>query len=190
MEINETSLPGVYIIKRKPFIDERGSFYRMFCRRELEAVGLCGEIAQVNLSVNKWKGTLRGLHSQKEAHAEDKIVTCINGEIYDVCVDVRKGSSSYGQYHGETLTAENGLSLYIPKGFAHGYLSLTDNTSTLYFTTQYYQPGAEVGYKYNDPRFGIKWPLKPPYIISDKDNDVKWTEKRNEGILKKGMRVY
>jgi len=169
MKITESELPGVYVINREPFIDDRGSFARVFCKRELEAIGLNGDLAQINLSTNIRKGTIRGLHSQKDSAAEDKIVTCVRGEVFDVCVDVREGSPTYGAWVGEILSADNGLALYVPKGFAHGYLTLTDDASVLYFVTQYYVPGAEVGYRYDDPAFGIKWLLPPPYIISEKD---------------------
>jgi dTDP-4-dehydrorhamnose 3,5-epimerase len=171
MKIEPTGLSGVYIIKRESIIDERGSFTRMFCRQELEAAGLIGEIAQVNLSANGRKGTLRGLHSQRGEDAEDKIVTCMAGAVFDVCVDVREGSPTFGKWFGTELSPENGLALYVPKGFAHGYLTLTEGAHVLYFVTQYYKPGAEEGYRYNDPAFGIAWPLGPPYIISDKDNN-------------------
>jgi len=169
MEIKQSPLSGVYTIKRMPFEDERGSFSRMFCRREFEIMGLCGEIAQANLSSNKRKGTLRGLHAQKGEHAEDKIVTCVSGEIFDVCVDVREGSPTFGQYYGEVLSETNGLSLFVPKGFAHGFLTLKDNVNVIYFVTQYYNSDAETGYHYKDPLFKIRWPLSEPYIISDKD---------------------
>ncbi|MCL2717273.1 MAG: dTDP-4-dehydrorhamnose 3,5-epimerase [Lachnospiraceae bacterium] len=169
MKIEATKLSGVYIIKREPLSDERGSFERMFCKKELEAAGLCADIAQINLSLNLKKGTLRGLHSQKGEAAEDKLVTCLSGAVFDVCVDVRFGSPTFGQWVGETLTDDNGYALYVPKGCAHGYLSLTDNSQVLYFTTQFYIPDSEAGYRFDDPAFGIDWPLPAPYILSGKD---------------------
>ncbi|TCL36124.1 dTDP-4-dehydrorhamnose 3,5-epimerase [Anaerospora hongkongensis] len=169
MNIIATKISGVYVVKREPFADERGTFSRMFCRRELEAAGLCGDIAQINLSTNRNKGTLRGLHSQSGNASEDKLVTCVQGAIFDVCVDVRKESPTYGEWVGETLSAENGVGLYIPKGCAHGYVSLTDDTQVLYFTTQFYQPNTEEGYRFDDPAFGIEWPISGPYILSEKD---------------------
>ncbi|WP_094606111.1 dTDP-4-dehydrorhamnose 3,5-epimerase [Sporomusa silvacetica DSM 10669] len=169
MNITLTKISGVYIVKREPFSDERGTFSRMFCRRELEAAGLCGEIAQMNLSTNRKKGTLRGLHSQSGNAAEDKLVTCVQGAIFDVCVDVRKDSPTYLQWVGETLSEENGFGLYVPKGCAHGYLTLTDDTQVLYLVTQYYTPNTEVGYRFDDPAFGITWPIVAPYIMSEKD---------------------
>jgi dTDP-4-dehydrorhamnose 3,5-epimerase len=136
---------------------------------ELKTAGLYADFVQVNLSHNYKKGTLRGLHSQISTAAEDKLVSCIRGEIFDVCVDVRPDSATYGQYVGEVLSEKNGKMLYVPKGFAHGYLGLTDDSLTLYFVSQYYTPGSEKGYRYDDPFFGIEWPIKPPYIITDKD---------------------
>ena len=171
MTITQTEIPGAYLIIRKPYVDKRGSFARMFCRNELEAVGINASIAQINLSANNKKGTLRGLHYQLGDAAEDKLVTCISGVIFDVCVDLREDSPTYMEWVGETLSAENGLSLYVPKGCAHGYLSLSDNAGVLYFTTQFYIPNSEGGYRYDDPSFGIKWPLEKPYIMSDKDKN-------------------
>lgn len=169
MKIEPTPLSGVCLIRREPFTDARGSFARMFCKRELETAWLCSEIAQVNLSSNKKKGTLRGLHSQCGKDAEDKIVTCTAGEVFDVCVDVRKDSSTFGKWLGVKLSPENGLALYVPKGFAHGYLTLSDNAHVLYFVTQFYKSVAERGYRYDDPLFDIHWPLSPPFMVSDKD---------------------
>lgn len=171
MHITATSISGAYVIKHEPFVDERGTFVRMFCKRELEAAGLCADLVQINFSENFKRGMLRGLHFQKGDAAEDKIVTCVGGEIFDVCVDAREGSPTYKQWVGEKLTAENGLALYIPKGCAHGYLSLTDNSRVLYFSTQFYEPGLESGIRYDDPAIGIEWGLSEPYIISEKDRN-------------------
>ncbi|MDR1705038.1 MAG: dTDP-4-dehydrorhamnose 3,5-epimerase [Clostridiales bacterium] len=162
--------PGdVCLIKREPIKDERGFFARAFCKNELEQAGLCGDIKQVNMSYNIEKGTLRGLHSQVGEDAEDKIVVCVAGEIFDVCVDVRTDSKTFGKWYGANLSAWNGHALYVPKGFAHGYITLTEAVSVLYFVTQFYRHGAEKGYRYDDPALGIKWPIAPPYIVSDKD---------------------
>jgi len=169
MKIEPAAITGVYLIKREPFIDERGTFARMYCSRELQEKGLCGNIAQVNLSTNIKKGTIRGMHYQSGDDAEDKIVTCVSGAVFDVCIDVRENSPTFGKWVGETLSPENGLALYVPKGFAHGYLTLTENTHVLYFVTQFYKPGAEKGYRFDEPLFDINWPLPPPYSVSEKD---------------------
>jgi dTDP-4-dehydrorhamnose 3,5-epimerase len=175
MTFTPTKIPGAYIIGREPRTDERGSFARMFCKHELEAAGLCGDIAQVNISTNSKRGTLRGLHSQKAKYAEDKLVTCVSGAIYDVCVDVRPESPMYKQWIGTELTADNGHALYIPKGCAHGYLTLMDDTQTLYFVSQFYAPDSEVGYRYDDPAFAIDWErwVAPPYVMSKKDKKIR-----------------
>lgn len=178
MDIQETEIDGVYLINRSPFIDERGYFVRTFCRRELEAAGLCGELAQVNLSQNNKLGTLRGLHQQADGAAEDKLVSCTRGEIYDVCVDLRGGSPTFGKYIGAFLSEENGKMLYVPKGCAHGYLTLREDSQVLYFVTEFYQPGSEIGYRYNDPFFAIQWPLQVPYILSDKDRSWPFLSER------------
>jgi dTDP-4-dehydrorhamnose 3,5-epimerase len=142
----------------------------MFCKQELVGAGLCGDIAQINLSTNNSVGTLRGLHSQQGEDAEDKIVTCTSGKIFDVCVDVRENSKNFGKWFGIGLSPENGLALYVPKGFAHGYLTLCANAHVLYMVTQFYKQGAEQGYRFDDPKFSIDWPLKQPFIISAKDS--------------------
>jgi dTDP-4-dehydrorhamnose 3,5-epimerase len=172
MIIEETKILGAYIVRQTPYADERGMFTRLFCGRELGNAGLCAGLAQVNLSVNHHKGTLRGLHTQTGEAVEDKLIACTRGEIFDVCVDVRKQSLTFGGYVGTVLSEENRTMLYIPKGCAHGYLSLSDHSQVLYFVTQFYQPEMETGYRYNDPFFGIRWPLEQPYIISEKD--AKW----------------
>ena len=169
MKITKTNINGVYVVERNKLADMRGYFSRMADVSLLKEAGMCADFVQVNLSQCINKGTLRGMHSQLHEAAEDKLVSCTRGAIYDVCVDVRQGSPTFGQYIGEILSEENGKALYVPKGFAHGYLSLTDDSQALYFVTQYYTPGAEKGYRFDDPAFSIAWPLPPPYIISDKD---------------------
>lgn len=169
MTITQTKIPGAYIIKREPFVDFRGSFARMFCKDEFAAVGIDMDIAQINLSVNNKKGTLRGLHYQQGTAAEDKLVTCISGAVFDVCVDVRSSSPTFMQYHGETLSAENGLAMYIPKGCAHGFVTLQDNCSLVYLMSEFYVPNSSSGYRYDDPAFNINWQTEAPYIISEQD---------------------
>ena len=169
MEITKTKIEDVYVIKRIPFQDERGYFARTFCKRELEEAGMNANFVQSNVSGNNQKGTLRGIHAQKNGFEEDKLIGCTRGKIFDVCVDLRKESATYGQYVGAELSEENGIMLYIPKGCAHGYLTLVDNSQAFYFVTQFYEPGSEVGYRYDDPLFSIDWPIKQDLIISEKD---------------------
>lgn len=171
MNINKTKLEGVFIIERTPFTDDRGEFCRMFCQDEFAKAGLNYNFVQSNISKNHLKGTLRGLHSQKQEFAEDKLVCAISGRLLDVCVDVRENSPTFGQYIQVELTADNNISLYIPKGFAHGYLTLEDNSSILYFTTQFYTSSSEKGYRYDDPAFNIDWGdiSKEKLLLSKKD---------------------
>lgn len=170
MMVKETAIPGAYIITNTPFVDERGSFSRIFCKREFEAIGLSVSVAQISLSTNAMKGTLRGLHFQKNDSAEDKLIACVSGSVFDVCVDVREYSPTFGKWVGETLSSENGVAIYVPKGCAHGYLTLQDDCKLTYFVTEFYQPGEASGYMYNDPFFSIEWPIKEPYIISKQDS--------------------
>jgi dTDP-4-dehydrorhamnose 3,5-epimerase len=171
MEVKKTEIPGCFIVERPFFKDERGYFSRAFDKEILEKYGMCADIMQSNLSENLKKYTLRGLHSQKAEYAEDKLIMCTRGKVFDVCVDVRKDSPTYKKYVGAELSEENGRCLYIPKGCAHGYLSLEDDTQTLYFVTHNYVPDSEECYSFDDPAFGIKWPVDDysKLVISDKD---------------------
>ncbi len=169
MQITQTNLEGAFIIERKLHTDARGSFGRIFCKKEFEEFGLCTDFVQTSLSLNNKKFTLRGLHSLKAPYLEDKLIVCTSGSIFDVCVDVRDGSPTYGQYVSIELTSENGKMLYIPKGCAHGFLTLEDNSSVLYCMTEFYHPEAEIGFRYDDPKFSIKWPITEEFIISEKD---------------------
>jgi dTDP-4-dehydrorhamnose 3,5-epimerase len=173
MNITATNIEGVYIIERTPFSDERGYFVRAFCRKELSEAGINADFVQSNISGNYKKGTVRGMHAQKDGYEEEKLVGCTRGKIFDVCVDLREESATYLQYVGIELSEENGRMLYIPKGCAHGYQTLEDHTQVFYFVTQYYAPGSEVGYCYDDPKFAIDWPIKENLIISAKDQSWK-----------------
>ena len=168
MIFTETPLAGAYVIALEPREDERGFFARAFCKNELAEHGLPNEIVQANLSFNHKRGTLRGMHMQVPPHGEDKMVRCIAGAIWDAIVDLRPGSPTYLKWFGVELSAANRLMLYVPKGFAHGYQSLTDGSEVLYMVTQFYTPGAERGLRWNDPAFGIPWPVSDP-ILSPKD---------------------
>jgi len=168
MIFTETPLAGAFVIALEPREDERGFFARAFCQNELAEHGLPNEIVQANLSFNHKRGTLRGMHMQVPPHGEDKMVRCIAGAIWDAIVDLRPGSPTYLKWFGVELSAANRLMLYVPKGFAHGYQSLTDGSEVLYMVTQFYTPGAERGLRWNDPAFGIPWPVSDP-ILSPKD---------------------
>jgi len=161
---------GLYIIEPELKTDERGYFARIFCKKEFTKIGFNFEIVQINRSFNKKKGTIRGLHFQTPPKAEDKIISCVKGAIYDVAIDLRKDSPTFGQWVAEKLTEDNKKMFLIPKGFAHGFQTLTDNTEILYFMSEFYSPEYESGVRWNDPFFNIKWPLKPT-LISRKDKN-------------------
>ncbi len=168
MKFNETKFSGVYLITLNPYLDERGFFARNFCKQEMAKHGLHSDFVQCNISYNRKKGTVRGLHYQIAPHEEVKIVTCIRGCIFDVVVDVRKNSSTYGQWLNVELSAENHHALYIPAGLAHGFQTQTDDAEVFYWMGNYYEPSAARGIRWNDPNLGIAWP-ESCTLISDKD---------------------
>lgn len=170
MKFIETPLAGALAIQPERRSDERGFFARVFCRDEFAAHGLDFYAAQCNISFNPTKATLRGMHYQAAPHREVKLVRCTMGAIFDVIVDLRADSRSFGRWFGIELSAENRDMLYVPEGFAHGYLTLTDNTEVFYQVSESYAPSCERGVRWDDPEFGIKWPLRPE-LISDKDRD-------------------
>jgi len=163
-----TQLDDAWLIEVEPREDQRGFFARTWCRQELAAQGLDTEIAQESLSYNRDRGTLRGLHFQRSPHEETKIVRCTRGGIFDVIVDLRPRSPTYLQWQGFELTAENRKALYVPKGFAHGFQTFTDEAEIAYHISAFYAPDSAGGYRYDDPEFGIAWPL-PVTAISERD---------------------
>lgn len=169
MNFRETELEGVCIVELERHQDERGFFARAWCKNEFEAHGLGSRWVQTNISLSRGKGTLRGLHYQVAPYEEAKLVRCVRGAIYDVIIDLRPGSPTYGQWLGVELSADNGRALYVPKGFAHGYQVLADDTMALYSVSQFYTPGSERGIRWNDPTFAIEWPIVEDVILSDKD---------------------
>jgi len=168
MIFEETPIKGVYVIDLEKRSDSRGFFARAFCEREFEQHGLVTRFVQANTSLAMDKGTLRGMHYQLSPNAEVKIVKCIRGAVLDVIIDLREDSDSFGQYFSIELTAENRKMLYVPKGFAHGFLTLEPMTEAFYLVDEFYAPEMERGIRWNDPRFGIDWPFEPA-VISDKD---------------------
>ena len=171
MIFHKTKIEGLYIIEPELKTDERGYFARVFCKKELTKIGFNFEVIQINRSLNKKKGIIRGMHFQKAPKAEDKIVQCLNGAIYDVAVDLRQGSPTYGQWVAEELTEDNKKMFLIPKGFAHGFQSLKDNSEILYFLSELYSPEYESGVRWNDPFLNIKWPIKNPLLL---ERDKNW----------------
>jgi dTDP-4-dehydrorhamnose 3,5-epimerase len=161
-------LSGAYLIQLEPRIDPRGTFARAFCAREFAAQGLKESFVQANLSTNLKAGTVRGLHFQHAPHGETKLVQCAKGSIYDVVVDIREESPTYLQWAGVELSDSNGMMIYVPAGFAHGYQTLSDAANVVYLVSEFYAPEAEGGLRYNDPKLAIKWPLAVS-AISEKD---------------------
>jgi len=158
-EIREATLPGVFVLQRLPNADARGWLERMFCTTDLAGVLGTRAIAQVNRTLTRTKATVRGMHFQVHPSAEAKIVSCLRGEIFDVAVDLRRGSPSLLNWHGEVLSEENRRSLFIPEGFAHGYQAIDDDCELLYFHSAAFDPAAERGVHPLDPRIAIQWPL-------------------------------
>jgi dTDP-4-dehydrorhamnose 3,5-epimerase len=167
----EAPLPGVWVLELERHADERGFFARTFCRQELEAHGLAPEVAQCNLSVSHRRGTLRGLHLQRAPHEEAKLVRCTRGSLFDVAVDLRAGSATFARWFGVVLSAERANQLYVPKGFAHGFLTLEDDTEVCYQMSTPYAPEHQAGYRWDDPAFGIEWPAEVR-VISERDRNL------------------
>ncbi|MGD9731214.1 MAG: dTDP-4-dehydrorhamnose 3,5-epimerase [Desulfamplus sp.] len=168
MKFVETPLSGAYEIEIDPFIDDRGLFARTFCKKEFNQIGFDKEIVQINHSLTKNKGTIRGLHYQRPPACEIKIIRCTQGHVFDVMVDLRVDSPTFLKWHSVELSSDNMKMVYIPEGFAHGFQSLTDNVELIYYTSEFYTPECERGLKFDDPALMIKWPLTLS-CISTKD---------------------
>ena len=170
-EFERLKIPDVILIEPKVFEDERGFFMETYKKEDFdEKAGIKGEFIQDNHSKSKY-GVLRGLHFQKEPYAQAKIVRCIRGAIYDVAVDLKKNSPTFGRYVSVELSEENKFMVYVPKGFAHGFLVLSENAEVIYKVDNVYAPGYETGLIWNDEDIGIKWPVDNP-IISQKDGNL------------------
>tara|TARA_B100000767_G_scaffold270876_1_gene295419 strand:- start:625 stop:1155 length:531 start_codon:yes stop_codon:yes gene_type:complete len=172
MEFKETILRGSFIVDLSKLEDERGFFARAFCNEEFKNENLVSEIVQANISFNKLKGTLRGMHYQKTPYQETKFIRCIKGSIFDIIIDLRKESPTYKKHFGIKLTAENRSALFVPKDFAHGFITLEDNTEVIYMVSQSYVPDAEGGIRWDDPEFNLNWPIKPTNISP---KDAQWS---------------
>lgn len=168
MIFTETPLKGAFVLEIKKIEDDRGFFGRSWCKHELEEHGLNANMAQANTSFSKKKGTIRGMHFQANPYQETKLIRCVRGAIYDVIIDLRKNSPTFKQWFGVELTQDNYKMLYCPEDFAHGFVTLVDNSEVYYNVTAFYTPGAERGIKFNDSAFKIKWPVEPT-IFSEKD---------------------
>lgn len=168
MVFKETPLKGAYVIDLEKRGDERGFFARVFCEREFAEHGLATHFVQVNNSLAEHAGTLRGMHYQLPPKAEVKLVRCIRGALRDAVIDLRQESETFGQHFSVNLTAENRRMLYVPKGFAHGFITLVPNTEAFYMVDEFYAPELERGIRWDDRRFAIDWPMQPT-VMSDKD---------------------
>jgi len=169
MIFTETKINGVYIIEPELLTDERGFFARSYCKEEFQKHGLETDIVQCNISYNKKKGTLRGMHYQVPPFEEAKIVSCTKGSIYDVVVDLRRDSLTYCHWVAIELSDKNFKMVYIPRGCAHGFQTLVDDAMVYYRMTEFFHPECARGVRWDDPRFTIKWPYIKKRVISDKD---------------------
>jgi dTDP-4-dehydrorhamnose 3,5-epimerase len=173
MQFHETPTPPARLIEPDKHADARGFFARAFCAREFEGIGLEHNFVQANNSFSVRRGTLRGLHYQLPPAAEVKLVRCIRGAFYDVVLDLRPDSPTFGKWFGAELSAENRLMMYVPQGFAHAILTLADESEALYFSSAFYAPEQERGVRWDDPRFSVQWPIEPSEISA---KDAAWPD--------------
>jgi len=171
MILTETKLKGAFLIEIEKIVDDRGFFARAWCKNEFEKHGLQTELVQANIAFSSKKSTLRGLHYQVDPYQEAKLVRCIKGAIFDAIIDLRPDSPTYKQWISVELTEDNCKTLYVPEDFAHGYLTLRDNTEVFYQVSQFYYPESERGIRWDDPAFGIRWPQTQDLVISEKDKN-------------------
>lgn len=179
MKFIKNNIKNSYLIALDKYEDKRGFFARVFCKKEFSKIGINLDIVQSNQSLTKTKGSIRGMHFQMEPFAETKIIKCLSGTIYDVIIDLRKDSPSFNKYFGTELSSKEKNMLIVPKGCAHGFQTLEDNTEIFYFVTQYYNPDSERGIRWNDPKFKISWPIQ---VTSISDKDKNWPDFDEEKI--------
>ena len=159
-----TSLPGAFVIEIDRRDDDRGFFARTWCRREFAEMGLASNLAQCSVSYSRRRGTLRGMHWQSAPNGEAKLVRCTRGAIWDAIIDLRPNSPTYTRHFAVELTSESGRAIYVPEGFAHGFMTLEDDCDVLYQMSEFHEPSAARGVRWNDTAFGIAWPLDDPII--------------------------
>jgi dTDP-4-dehydrorhamnose 3,5-epimerase len=169
LNVYETSLPGVKVIEPAVFGDPRGWFMETYSHEKFEKLGLTYNFVQDNQSYSSTKGTLRGLHYQLEPKAQTKLVRCTRGAIYDIAVDIRNGSPTFGKWFGIEISEKNKKQLLIPKGFAHGFITLVDDVEVQYKVDELYAPDCDRGILWNDPAMGIEWPIHLTPVLSEKD---------------------
>ncbi len=181
MIFTATPLAGSYVVDIDPILDERGWFARYYCKTEFSEIGHSKEWVQMNHSVSYRKGTVRGMHFQAQPYREIKMVRCIAGSVFDVIIDIRKNSATFLQWFGLELSAKNKKMLYIPEGFAHGFQCLADNCELLYHHSEFYQPVAETGIRYNDPMINIQWPMAVS-VLSERDGSHPFLDVSFKGV--------
>ncbi len=169
MKFQSTPLEGLFLIEPEPRADDRGFFARVFCVEEFARHGLCTSWLQANIAQSKSKGITRGMHYQHSPHAENKLVRCTKGSVFDAVIDMRPDSNTFKQWFGAELSESNQTMLYVPEGFAHGYQVLEDETQLHYMVSALYAPQSEAGVRWDDPAVGIDWPIKEAVQLSDKD---------------------
>lgn len=180
MTISKLSLEGAFIIKPNSYCDERGEFSRLFCKNDFSQF-FENDILQINHSLNYKKGTFRGFHFQKPPYSEEKIIKCVNGSVADIIIDLRKNSKTFLKTHTEVLSKKNRKTIFIPKGFAHGFQTLEDNTELIYFHSEFYNPNKEYSLNYKDPLLKIDLPLEISKI-SSKDENIEFLNKNFKGF--------
>lgn len=181
MKIKDTNIAGIHVIEVEPFIDERGRFERLFCSNELNGLLNNKKIVQINHSVTRKTGVIRGLHYQKSPYAEIKIIKCLKGRVFDVGIDIREGSPTFLQWFAIELTSDNNKMIFLPEGIAHGFQTLEDNTELIYMHTTFYKPEAEGGVNVFDKRINITWPMEVAEI-SDRDKHFRFIDNQFKGI--------
>ena len=179
MKVTETKLKGVYVVEPQVFGDARGWFTESWSEKKLAGAGIKADFVQDNHSYSAQKGTLRGLHYQLNPMCQAKMLRCTRGKIFDVAVDIRKGSPQYGQWVGVELSAENHKQLFIPRGFAHGFITLTDDVEVQYKADNYYAPECDGNIRWDDPEINVEWPIEP-VILSDKDRVAPLLKERTD----------
>jgi dTDP-4-dehydrorhamnose 3,5-epimerase len=183
VKFEETKLKGAFVVHLEPREDERGFFSRAFCQNEFAEHGLKTSIAQANISWNHQAGTLRGMHFQYPPAAETKFIRCTQGALFDVIIDLRPESETFGQHIGVELSAANHVALYVPERFGHGFMTLVDGTEAMYQVGEFYTPGKEGGLRFDDPTLGIDWPMAPR-VISTKDEQWSSFDEQRAELLK------
>jgi dTDP-4-dehydrorhamnose 3,5-epimerase len=181
-DFTNTTLEGLKIVQRKAIEDLRGYLCRVYCAKDFAEQGFNKSVSQINQTLTYQKGSVRGLHYQFMPHTEIKLVSCVKGEIFDVAVDIRKGSSTFLKWHSEVLSEKNQKSILIPEGFAHGFQSLTDNCELLYLHSSHYEKDSEAALNINDPRLAITFPLSIT-DISERDRSHPYIDKNFEGVI-------